>query len=769
MRPVGSPADEPGVSGGPGSGADGGGSSSLRTVPMHLLVNDAAAIGGAPADRWQGVGRALALTGALAGIAYVVWRTTSLSGVPGWLAWSALAVEAFGVVGSVLLVWATWSRRGTRSAADAAPATDAPATDAPATDPPGFDVVVRCAGQPLTEVLATLLSIAHADGRVVVDLVGDERLVDLSTRHRARYVRASPGDLDGLQAARSILARPWWLVLDAGDVLSPAAEGVLALEARQPRTAIVIPPAVTIERDGVHGTATPERFVRRSLLPALGRRGTAVHLGGPAFVRAEAVADLVLDTSAPEMVAARMSTALLVDGWRITAPDGPAVVSLAPPASPLEAEYRHAAAASAARWLLAGTGGALTRGPISPTRRLSLAARAVQPLSGVHRGLFVALVLAAVLDGRLPWRPDTVALATTWAPWFVLTPIGLWLVSRGAVRPGDRGSLSMRLLGPSWRGLLTPNGRPDRPRLTLAGAFGVRHGAAASGAVAMIAVVVGLRGLSDRLTHTLEPMEQVGTAGLLVVALWLLAMGLDALHLLARPARSRRSVRVEATLPATLSGRTALVVDLTPAGAGLLTDADAVVGTTCALDVVLPTRSGCVSAILPAVVRHRTSDADGADGRVQRLGVEFGDLDPVVHQALVEYCLVTPALTGLDEGVPTAIGIDPTAAEAVGGVRRPGLRAAALVAVVGAAVSAVPGDAAASGAFSAELRSSGALLARQLGAGSPATVGVDAASTVASWTVAVMCGLLAAALVRGLRPARLRAPVARRRRTRPGR
>ena len=93
-----------------------------------------------------------------------------------------------------------------------------------------------------------------------------------------------------------------------------------------------------------------------------------------------------------------------------------------------------------------------------------------------------------------------------------------------------------------------PNGRPEDPQYAVAGAFGVHHGVASAVAVAAISVVVGLRGISDRVTHTLEPLPVDQTAGLLVVALWSLGGGLDALRLLARRAQTRRSTRVASSL-----------------------------------------------------------------------------------------------------------------------------------------------------------------------------------------------------------------------------
>jgi hypothetical protein len=133
-----------------------------------------------------------------------------------------------------------------------------------------------------------------------------------------------------------------------------------------------------------------------------------------------------------------------------------------------------------------------------------------------------------------------------------------------------------------------------------------------------------------------------------------------------------------------------LVIDLTPFGAGVMTEAEVAIGSRQVLDVVVPTASGCVSASMTVVVRNIRSDFSGE----RHVGVEFGEVESYVADALVEYCIVQPALEVLG-GVP----VDPSVAdlrpvvvsEAQSiGPRRLGLRAAALVAVMGAMVSAVP-------------------------------------------------------------------------------
>lgn len=677
----------------------------------------------------QRLGRVLAGAGALAGVAYLVWRAAfSLAGVPGWLAWPALAVEVAGVAASIVLVWALWPRL---------PVVDEP-TPLVTKDEP-IDVVIRCSGQSASLVRATLLSTSGAGGRVLVDLADDAGLRELAAHHDARYVAVPGGDLDGLSEAAHHLERPFWLVVDAGDVVSPAAFDVLRTAMRDPRVAIAIAPAVDIERDRLGVASALREFDQRSLRPRLGERGVAVFSGTGALIRAAAVSGHVLGTASSAMVGAQLTTELLADGWRVVAPAGRPVIGSCRSSVAEDEELRDACAASAARWTVAGHHGALGRGRLQPNRRLGLVAQSIGPLSGVHRGLFVLVLLASLLNGTLPFRPDPVALLSTWAPWFVLTPLGLALLSGWTLRPGQRASSSMRLLGPSWRGVLTPNGRPDRPGLALAGAFGIRHGAALSGAVALVSIVLSLRGLSDRVTHTMQPMPHLETVGLLAVAVWTLAIGLHSLQLLHRPRRVRRTTRVSAAIPGSMLGRAALVVDLTPEGAAVVTDRHLPVGAACALEIALPTTNG-VTVTLAGTVRHSGAEPGGG----QRLGIEFVGVDPTVHEALVASCLVEPALAQLGDRRPETVGTEHPLDDLADAPRRIGLRAAALVAVSGALASATPPGSAQ--ADSSALARPGSRVV---------AAGVRDASPV-GWIVTAVCAVIAIGLVGGMRPARLR-------------
>ncbi|MEZ5223090.1 MAG: glycosyltransferase family 2 protein [Ilumatobacteraceae bacterium] len=636
------------------------------------------------------MGRTAGVSALAVGAAYLAWRLATFGGAPWWLGAPALAVEAIGWLACAILVWALWSRPDPATAHD-------PGLDGTPVD---VEVVVRCLRADPGALRATLLSATPVGPVLVVDPHASPDLATLAVGFGARYLATDTDDVDGIRAAAELVATDAFVVIDAGDVVHPRVLDLLAPCLADPRVAVVQGAVTGLDGDSAeHGGGGRHdlQFDRHLLVPALGSRGVAPYGGSGALVRTRAICGIDVVRSAPETVAADVTTSLFAAGWRIVACTGQPVVAAAPLTSPIEVEDARARQASAARHLLLGRLGAWRPNHLSLTQRLSLTAQAVRPLSGLRRAVVVVLLAGVVLSGRVPFEPDARALAALWAPWFVLSAVALHLLSAGELRPGDRVRTSMRLLGASWRGVFAPDGRPDPARHVLGGAFGLHHGVAPALAIAAISVVIGLRALSDRVTHTLAAMPSDVTAGVLLVALWSLAGGLDALRILARRAQTRRATRIASSLPSTFADRASLVVDLTPLGAGVLGDADLTVGSRRRLDVVLPTTSGVVSASVDAIVRNVRIDFSGE----QRFGVEFVDVDGYVADALAEYCVLQPAYESLGAGVAGATPADVRPVVVLDDQpalpRRMGLRAAALVAVAGAVASAVPsGEASAS-------------------------------------------------------------------------
>lgn len=698
-------------------------------------------------DRWQrSAGRTAVAAGLVAGLGWLVWRAGwSLTGAPRWSAIPVLLIEMVGWLAAAATAWALW------------PGTPAPRTGefpthrsvddpAPARHDGAVTTVVRSDSRELPWLEATLLATGARGPVLVVDLARRADVAELAARRGAEVVTPDdPEDLNGWAAIVDACRTPFAFVLDAGDVARPDAIDVLARELAddvavvQGRVESALGDSAEHRRPGRH-----ENDVERLALgPALGRRGAALLTGSGSLVRLDAIRPLQPGTSSPAMAEAILTTSLLAEGWRLVAPHGPAVAAVDPHLLADDAERARASEASAARELLLGASGALRTGPLRWRARLALVTWAVRPLAGIRRSLAVALLGATLLSGRLPFDPAPRPLLLLWLPMFVLLGVGLDLLSAHTLSPGERARHGWHTLGTAWRGVLAPNGRPEVPNRVVGPAFGLDHSVAPSIAVALLSVVLGLRGYSDRVSHTLEPIPGTRMAGLLVVALWTLWGALDALRVIARRAQSRRAMRVTSSLPCTIvpdsEGLTSagthvgaaggggpglagaavdvapalawgrgehagIVVDLTPLGAALISDLEAPVGSHTCVTLVLPTASGCTTARLDAEIRNARLDWTGE----HRYGLRFVDPEPYVSEALAELCVIQPALDLLGVTPSGPGGAEATAGRgddgagalesalrAPSGSRRLGLRAAALVAIAGAVGSAVPAEASA--------------------------------------------------------------------------
>lgn len=642
------------------------------------------------------IGRWACAVGTIAGLAYLLWRAgRSLVGTSPFVSLPALVVEVVGVLATTLLAWALWTRPEPRWVPGLDRVTGLVAAEL--TDAGPVAVMISSDRRDLPWLRATVLAARPLGPITIVDVAHRDDVRDFARDLGLGYLATEPDDLNGLAAFAAVCTTPAFLQLDAGDVPHPAILDRLRPHLRADVAIVQAVGAASSDDSAEHSqTGRHVRDVeRRAINPALGVRGVAMYLGSGALVRAAAMRETEPGTASPQMAHARVTAALFEAGQRIVVPGSDPLVALDPILVANDAEAARACEASAARALLVGQLGALRVNRLSLDQRLAMLTWSIRPLAGIRRTIVVALIVDALLSGRMPMVFSASAMCATWLPWIVCSTVGLFFLSGRRLRPGDRGRSAFRALGTSWRGLTTPNGRPEQPRRIVGGAFGLHHSVAPTVAVTVISVVLGLRGLSDRFTHTLETIGGREMAALLTVSLCSLWSALDALRLLARRTQSRRARRVAASLPCTMLDHAALIVDLTALGAGILSDVEVHPGETLRVDVVLPTASGCTTARIDGVVRNVRLDFSGG----HRLGVQFGQVDAYVADTLAEYCILQPGL----EVLGTAPEIDRSEARPIvvvdaqpGGSRRLGLRAAALVAVAGALASAAPRSAEAS-------------------------------------------------------------------------
>jgi hypothetical protein len=633
--------------------------------------------------------RVLAIVGLVAAVAYLTWRVVvSMQGEPVLLAVPFFVVELVGFVGAGMLAWALWP----------APSGDPDDREDRSPVTRRVDAVVRVDDQPVHEVRATLLALQSAEGvdhLVIVDLSGRPAVASLATEFQAVYAATDVEDRNGVRVMAAAVRSAEFVLIDAGDVPSTDIVGRLSTDLRDPHVAIVQGLGVSLADDSAeHG---PNRrheldFERSALNPALGRRGAAMWLGSGSLVRTDALRDVAACTGGALEVHWAVSSALLAAGWSITAPSDVAVVS-----HRIVNDHRVVFAdrvrrTRAARQLLVERLNPLRPTSYTPAHRAAALAWSIRPLSSFRRLAFVVLLAAALLTGAAPFHAGRVALAVLWLPAFVYTALGLSLLSGWTLRPGDRTRWSLHNLGATVVSLRRDLRRPRRPAPVRARPrHATQYGPGLIVTILLLSLVLIVRGLSDRVTHTLPVMPQQALLAALVVSIWLLAISLDLLRVLARRSQLRRAQRVPAALTATLGERSVSLLDLTALGAGVLSHTGLDVGEQMLLEMSVPTRSGVTTTRIPVEVRNVSVMPLGE----WRIGVEFGPHDDAAANALAEYCLIEPtwAHLGVIPGTSVTEARPVHAGDEVGvrvGAGKAAVRVMALLALVGAIASSLP-------------------------------------------------------------------------------
>ena len=510
------------------------------------------------------IGRGLTCLGLLSTGAYLSWRIATLpSQPPIWLVAVAIVVEIAGFVGSGLLTWALWH----------GPQATSENTNV---EPCQVDVVVRVDQQPIHDVRATLLSLqSMATGRqVVVDLRARLEVAALAAEFNTVYAATDVDDHNGLKTCSAASSTPIFLLLDAGDIPSADAINRLLPMMYDDKVAVAIGQSLMADDDSAeHGPNGLHEltFERQTLNPALGARGAAILSDSGALIRRAAVDSVEVGDEQPIEAQAYWSMALMAEGWKVVAATGEPVLVRQVVQSQDAVYERRVLHARASRTMMFGPDGILRWNSLRLGQRLAIAASAVRPLSGLRRGGFIAVVVGSLLTGWLPLRPDFRVFAAVWAPGWMLTSLGLGLMSGWTLRPGDRTRWSLRNLGASWQGLRHPIAF-DQRRAPIMTPHALQHGGALVSSVVVLSSVMMLRGLSEQWTHALGTMPDQWLAGLVAVSLWSLAMALDVLRMFGRRNQLRRAARVVTSIPAEVNDNPVAVFDVTALGAGFETN-----------------------------------------------------------------------------------------------------------------------------------------------------------------------------------------------------
>lgn len=617
----------------------------------------------APTGTAHRLGRQVALLALLFGFAYLVWRSVwswhgSGTTIAWWLAVPALAVEVsgFGVV--AVLFWALW--RHPRMAPSGVESLD----DGKRFD---YDVAIIATDRSVEDLRATLVSLRFDPSTpraLVIDHAGRPETVHLAAEFDANYRVPDTTDVSGLAAVVAASDHEFFLLMNGGDIPAIGAGQELRTWMTSDDICVVQGVVTATPGDSVeHGPNGRHdlTFERSGLNPGLGARGTGILTGSGALIRREALRDLEFSEGSRQSALWELMPMLAANGQRVIAAGGHAVVAEKPLTSTDSVASNRRSQADAGWRLLVGPNGALRARGLRWQDRLALVAWAARSLDGLRRVLLGAIVLGALLAGRAPFAPSPAPIAYLWAPAFVLSSVALALLSGSTLRPGDRVRGSVRAVSLSI------------------------------GLVVAINAVLVIRGISDRFTHALHPLDHNTQIGLSVISLWLLAGSLDSLRLLARRRQNRRAVRLAASGTGRLDECGVYVSDITMLGAGLLTDQPVAIGGRHRLAFSVPSESGITSIEVSCIVRNARPDMVSA----WRIGVEFHDVDPYALNTLAECCAVMPARAALAGALPAPGQFDePEVPRLV--PRRVALQVATLLALAGVVSSTAPINAEAS-------------------------------------------------------------------------
>ena len=610
------------------------------------------------------LGQQFALLALALGAAYLIWRSVwswraAGTSVAWWLAVPALAVEVTGFLCVTALIWALWHRPDASTQLDDRASAQHPRLD--------YDVAIVATGKTVEELRATLVSLQldpDTPDAIVIDHDGRAEFVHLASEFDATFRVAEPSDPSGLQAAVGASEHEFFLLLHAGDI--PTVGAVRTLQTSLTDDSVAVVQGVVGATPGDSAEHGPNgrhdlTFERAGLNPGLGARGTGILTGSGALIRRAALSDIELAQGSRHSALWELMPILAVKGARVVASGGHPVVAEKPLTSAAAVADDRRAQADAGWRLICGPNGAFRAKGLRWTDRFALAAWSVRSLDGFRRIALGAVVLGALLAGRAPLAVSTTMIAYVWAPAFVLAAVALALLSGGALRPGDRLRGSVRAVSLSI------------------------------GLVVAINAVLVIRGISDRFTHALRPLDHNTQIGLSAISLWLLAGSLDSLRLLARRRQNRRAIRLAASGTGRLDELGVYVSDVTMLGAGLVSDSPVRIGETHQLSFAMPSESGVTSIQVPCIVRNVRPDQLGA----WRIGVEFHEADAYALNTLAECCAVLPAHAALAGARPTPGQFDEPETSSLG-PRRLALQLATLLALAGVVSSTAPINAEAS-------------------------------------------------------------------------
>ena len=591
------------------------------------------------------VRRALAALGLGLGLVYVLWRTTTLGTGPGLvLAGIVLLTEVWSLTELTLLTIQGWRQ-------PSSPPNQAATGSEAGPEPPAVDVIITAHGHDGADVERSLLGATALAGRsrtIVLDAEPRAEVAAALEPFPATYLVDPTITVNAAAGAMAHTRTERYLWLEAGQVPMPDAIRVLGRHLdHDPRVAVAQSAVGLLNAESLmhlRGGRDDDALTRNVTGPGSSRLGVGPWTGPGSLVRRAALTDIggLPETETSALAVGRAEARLHRAGWK-TAYDGARVV-------------RATAAETMGRYLAdrrtrARTAFGLYLTPESPLRgrlplltRLAVVGRITPHLTGLRLLIQLAALLVVLLTGHLPFDAPARTVVAAWAVVSVGATTARWALGRRSMVLGDfvrtgwrTAEADLLALGDAIHHRRTEPGRV-RPVTGLA-ALGQLH--LVTGAT--VAVELALLGRASTLVWP-DALPALGTLDRMVVlgiTLVNLAVLVDVLRLVVLGRQRRKHHRIQTELPAWLNGREVLVIDVSPAGMGLLAPSAPPVGARIRIELELPSLDGTPQRIASdALVRAATPSPSGQ----VRIGVELSEIDTITRLILSAFCVLGRAV-----------------------------------------------------------------------------------------------------------------------------
>ncbi len=586
-----------------------------------------------------GRARIASIAAIVAGVAYLGIRTTTLG--HGWtlaLSIPLIVAELWALTQLVLFTFAAWR-------------IETHATGVPDVAPAPIDIVIDASLGDLPMLERTLVGAHTVDSRAavrVVDTMMRPALQAMATDFGASYVvdEAPSSHADAVLAQATTDLYLW---LEAGQVPMPNAITAISPRFQDPSVAVCQSAIGLLNADSLAHVqrGRDEDALQRDVLgPGLDRLDCAPWFGPGSVVRCEAIDSVGGFVGAGSATLARTLVRLQTDGWTSRFESKSLVRTVAPDTlgDYLGQRRRRMIAA----WVAFRTpqNPLRTRG-LSAKQRLAHLSMASMYGSGIRQLLVLAVLVATLITGRLPFVGPLVPLASSWAVATGLAAIARRQLARGSMSLGDWTRQGWRTLGSDLQALLAMRGfalrNSDRSHPAATGLRSLGRLRVLTVAVIALDVALLLRAATLVDADLLPAFSTGARIAVLTFGLMLLVPMVDVLQLVVTRRQRRKSFRLPVQADIELGDTTTHTVDLAISGVGVLMDAAPAVGALTPFALVLPMADGTPRRLSgTAIVRSANSDPSG----FVRVGLEFTNLSPPVRRALVEYCLVGHAAEG---------------------------------------------------------------------------------------------------------------------------